>query len=75
MDQDFWYFGLIRQEIKTTADAATGVADGRERGVIVDPESHVTGNVLNDCVEKCVDITTKHKIGRASCLVVISDYH
>ena len=29
---------------------ATGVADGREGGVGVDPETHVAGNVPNDGV-------------------------
>ena len=45
----------MRREIKESADAATGVADGRERGVGVDPETHVTGDVPNDGVGECGD--------------------
>ena len=45
----------MRQEIKETSNAATGVADGRERGVGVDPETHVTGDVPNDSVGECGD--------------------
>ena len=46
----FWYLGGMRLEIKEYADAATGVADGREGGVGVDTETHVTGDVPNDGV-------------------------
>ena len=40
----------MQQEIKESAKASAGVADGRKRGVGVDPETHVTGDVPNDGV-------------------------
>ena len=49
----FWFLGGIRREIKESSDAATGVADGCKRGVGVDPETHVTGDVPNDSVWEC----------------------
>ena len=35
--------------------AATGVADGREVDVGVNPETHATGNVPNDGIGECGD--------------------
>ena len=43
----------MRQKIKESSDAATGVVDGRERGVGVNPETHVTGDVPNDVIGEC----------------------
>ena len=51
----FWYLRGMRCEIKESADAATCIVDGREGGVGVDPETHVTGNVPNDGVGECGD--------------------
>ena len=45
----------MRRKIKESSDAATGIADGRERGVGVNPETHVTGDVPNDDVGECGD--------------------
>ena len=55
VDQYFWSFGGMRQKIKESSNAATGVEDGRERGVGVNPETHVTGDVPNDDVGECGD--------------------
>ena len=49
----------MRRKIKESANAATGVADGRERGVEVDPETRVTGDVPNDGVG---NVATKSRI-------------
>ena len=43
----------MRRKIKESANAATGVADGREIGVGVDPETNITGDVPNDGVREC----------------------
>ena len=45
----------MQQKIKESANAATGVADGSKRGVGVNPETHVTGDVPNDSVGECGD--------------------
>ena len=51
----FWSFGGMQRKIKESANVATGVADGHERGVGVNPETHVTGDVPNDGVGECGD--------------------
>ena len=43
----------MRQEIKESVDVAMGVADGHERGVGVNPETHVTGDIPNASVREC----------------------
>ena len=43
----------MRRKIKESFDAATGVANGREIGVVVNPETHVTGDVPNDGIGEC----------------------
>ena len=45
----------MQQKIKESANAATGVADGSKRGVGVNPETHVSGDVPNDGVGECGD--------------------
>ena len=45
----------MRRKIKESSNAATGVADGRERGVGVNPETHVIGDVPNHGVGECGD--------------------
>ena len=43
----------MRRKIKESSDTATGVTDGRKRGVGVNPETHVTGDVPNDGIGEC----------------------
>ena len=43
----------MRLDIKESSNTSAGVADGREIGVGVDPETHVTGDVSNDSVGEC----------------------
>ena len=51
----FWNIGRMRWEIKETANAATDVVYGREGGVEVNPEAHVTGDVPDGGVGECGD--------------------
>ena len=68
----FWYLGGMRLEIKESSGTATAVADGREGGVGVDQETHVTCIVPNDGVGECGDEIKEFFVADRVSLVVFA---